>query len=86
MITFKEVQDKIFIGKHKLTNSSFKGYLDLHIICQADELSGYGLSKFVRVITFENVYDFETVKVLNLDSIKYFENGGYEYNKINFGG
>lgn len=47
-------------------------------------------SKFVRVIAFENIYDFETIKGLTTNNfedelpIKYIENGGYEYDKKSF--
>lgn len=101
MITFKEDQSKIFIGKHKLQKSSFPiGYLDHHLIYAPDEKSWYGdmmkdkfiASKFVRVITFENIYDFETLKKVVtenfeedvLEEVKYFDSGGYLYDKKSF--
>lgn len=98
MINFKEGQEKIFVGKNKLQNSFNEGFLDYHIVYMPDEKSGYGNmvkdkfvpSKFVRIITFENIYDFEIIRALATNSfddelpIKYFENGGYEYDKKSF--
>ena len=87
MIIFKENQEKIFIGKHKITESSYQNHIDLHFLYAQDEKSGYP-GKFVRIITFENVYDFDTIKNIttnnfedDFENIKYFENGGYAYDK-----
>ena len=80
MIQFKEGQEKIFVGKNKITKS-FNGYLNLHIVYSIESLnnieSGYD-AKFVRVIAFENIYDFDTIKNIVSDDfedifdIKYF--------------
>ena len=90
MISFREGQTKIFFGKNKIELSLFLGYLDFHIIYSIDNKSGY-IDKFVRVVTFENVYDFEILKNISTNNfeddlvvIKYFENGGYVYDKKNF--
>lgn len=47
MITFKEGQDKIYIGKNKLTkNVDFLNHLDYHIVMPPHEESGYQHSTF----------------------------------------
>ena len=90
MIEFKENQQKIFIGKNKITKSTFNNNLDLHLVYSTDVKSGYS-NKFVRIITFENIYEFETIKNIvsnnfedSFQNIKYFENGGYLFNKGSF--
>jgi len=91
MIEFKEGQQKIYIRKHKLTLSSFPGCIDFNIVCDPSEKSGYGDNKFVRVVSFENVYDIETIRNCVVDGfessipgIMYWENGGYVYDKKTF--
>ena len=90
MISFKEGQDKIFVGKNKITKSSYDGFLDFHIVYTADEKTGYSNNKFVRIIAFENMYDFETIKNITTNNcddeleIMYLENGGYVYDKKTF--
>lgn len=85
-ITFKEGQSEIFIGKNKVVKSSFDGYLDFHLVYSQNLESGYS-GKFVRVITFENKYDIEFLKGVKSDNfqdvfdLKYFENGGYSFEK-----
>ena len=87
MIEFREDQTEIFIGKNKLTQSSYDGCLDMHLVYLMDERSGYE-GKFVRVITFENKYSFEVIREIKsdnfedeIDGIMYFESGGYLYDK-----
>ena len=89
-VQFKKGQVKIYIGKHKLTKSLTNGYLDLHIVYSTDNNSGYN-GKFVRIITFENIYDFDTIKSIvttnyedDIQNIMYVENGGYLFNKASF--
>lgn len=92
MIEFKENQTKIFFGKHKAENSQFiNGWLDFHLVYSADQRSGYGDNKFVRVITFENIYPFDELKSITsnnfedeIPNIKYIENGGYVFDKKTF--
>jgi len=78
VITFNEGQSKIYLGKNKITPSSFGvSYLDLHLVQVEDESSGYvdevwnakGTElvsrmpyKFSRVVTFENMYTIEELK------------------------
>lgn len=89
MIQFKEGQEKIFIGKNKITKSPFKGFLNFHIVYSLDTKSGYD-GKFVRVIAFEDIYEFDALKNILSDNfedvldLKYFENGGYLFNKNTF--
>lgn len=89
MIKFKENQDKIYISKNKIVKSLYDNHLDLHLVYSIDENSGYKV-KFVRIITFENIYLFEDIKNIKTSNFKddfnisYFENGGYEFNKKEF--
>jgi translation elongation factor EF-1beta len=77
MITFKEKQTKIYVGKHKLTPSSFGiDFIDLHLVTPEEPGSGYEIVtrnpktkeinveqiKSVRVISFENLYPIDEVK------------------------
>ena len=81
MIKFKENQDKIYIGKHKVIKSEYyHGFLEYHQVNNQDNNSGYE-KKYVIIKVFENIYDFDDVKN---EKIKYFENGGYEYIKKDF--
>lgn len=91
MIIFRENQIEIFIRKHKLVCHTMPGWLALHYVCDADARSGYGDKKFVRVIAFENKYPLDTIKAIKtnafnelIDSITYYEDGGYEYNEKEF--
>lgn len=90
MIVFKREQSKILMGRHKIERSAFDGYLDFHLVYQPDEKSGY-VGKFVRVITFENKYEFVVLRDIatnnfedEFQNIMYFENGGYSFDKSKF--
>ncbi len=89
MIQFKEGQEKIFVGKNKITKSSFNGFLNFHLVYSLDIKSGYE-EKFVRVIAFEDIYEFDVLKNIvsgnfeDIFDIRYFENGGYIFNKKTF--
>ena len=93
-IQFQENQTKIYLGKHKLIKSAYEnsedaeqGFIDLHLVCQADETSGYGNEKFVSILIFENKYSIEEIKqeIENgFQNILYFENGDYLYAKKEF--
>ena len=89
MIEFRKDQESIRISRNKLTPSVYQNHLDLHLVYDIDLVSGYE-SKFVRVITFENIYDFELINKIRSDNfedefdLKYFENGGYAYDKKAF--
>jgi len=89
MIQFEEGQEVIYAGGKKITPSRYDGHIDLHVRCDADEQSGYD-GKFVCIIAVENIYDFDTIKEIKVNSldeiqsIKFFENGGYEYDRKTF--
>ncbi len=90
MIEFKENQDKIFVGKNKITKSLYDNYIDFHLIYSEDKKSGYS-GRFVRIITIENIYDFEYYKNIKTNNFEeefseflYFENGGYIFDKKSF--
>ena len=90
MIEFREDQPNIFLSNSKkLCESLYDNHLDLHLVYDTDTKSGYD-NRFVRVITFENIYDFDVIKQIKSDDcedefdFKYFENGGYLYNKKEF--
>lgn len=83
MIIFRENQNKIFVGKNKIQQSSYPGYLDYHIVCEPNVESGYGNNKYVKVVSFENIYSLEDIKSFETN-IMYFENGGYIYDKKAF--
>lgn len=90
MIEFREKQNKIYIGKNKITKSLYKNHIDFHLIYSKDDKSGYD-GKFVRIITFDNIYDFDTIKDIQPNNfeedffnIMYFENGGYLFDKKTF--
>ncbi len=90
MIEFREDQPNIFLSNSKkLCESIYDNHLDLHLVYDIDKNSGYD-GRFVRVVSFENIYPFEVLKGLKTDNFEdvfdlmYFENGGYIYNKQDF--
>lgn len=86
MIEFSEGQDSIYASGKKITPSEYDGYVNVHIRCEPDSKSGYE-GKFVRVIAIDRSYNIDDVKAINSNSldniqgIKYFENGGYQYDR-----
>lgn len=99
-IQFQEKQTKIYLGKHKITPSNYgERFIELHLVCAAEESSGYNSvtvkgketmiveNKFVKILTFENIYSMETIKseIENgFQNIMFFENGGYLFSKKEF--
>lgn len=80
MIEFNE--EFISLSGGKLCESVYHNHVDFHKICDPDNKSGYD-GKFVSILTFENIYDFETVRD-NIEDVMYFENGGYLYRRKAF--
>jgi len=88
-IDFKEGQNKIYVGKHKITKSPYEGYIELHLVYSYEETSGYK-GKFVRVLTVENVYNINTFKNIKVShheenfDFTHWDSGGYDYDKNSF--
>lgn len=86
MIEFKENQRSIYLGKNKIAKSNHHGWLDFYLVWQESLNSGYS-GKSVRVLTFQNKYSIDFLKTISsenfeeLSEFKYFENGGYSFDK-----
>ncbi len=99
-IVFQEKQTKIYIGKHKVTKSTYgEEFIELHLVCSPEEESGYNSTakkgeqtivvenKFVKILIFKNIHSMEVLKQeieTGLENIQYFEGGGYLYVKKEF--